>query len=365
MRLSWTRTTFLPPAAAFVLQRALLAAVAWANHDDPFRATTWARWDSTFYLQIASSGYLPVESCRPETHYPATAWCGNAGWFPGYAWLAGAVAQPFGASPATAAVWISALAQLACLVVLWILLNDARQWPALAVAAFFPGNVYMAAIFPVSVTVLGLLGCIGLCWSQKFKRAALAAAAASACYPTGVLLAPVAALWALLHRRWRAGWVVLGALGGVVAVLLVMRSQTGVWDAFARVQAKYSFSGNPLDTLGARLKPLVNPRYRDEKGFVTGLQTLLCGVLVVWLAVRELRQRWTERSSLVVLCVGAFWIAPLALGGRLSLYRSEALLLPVVLLLPGLPRSAQIVFLAAAIGLSVPMASMFFRGVLV
>ena len=139
------------------------------------------------------------------------------------------------------------MAQLACLILVWVTLDDARRWPALALAAFFPGNVYMAAVFPVSLCALALLCCIRLSWSGMFKRAALAAAAAAACYPTGVLLAPVVGLWALLHRRWRATWVVAGALGGLAAVVLVMRLQTGAWDAFALVQAKYAYSGNLLD----------------------------------------------------------------------------------------------------------------------
>src|SRR5256885_10528768 len=140
------RTRLLAPFLAFLLERVLLAGVAIANHYDPFSAGTWTRWDSVFYLQIASVGYLPVEHCRSESHYPPTAWCGNAAWFPGYAWLIGAVAHLPGLAPATAAVWVSALAQIACLVLVWVLLDDTRQWPALALAAFFPGNVYMAAV---------------------------------------------------------------------------------------------------------------------------------------------------------------------------------------------------------------------------
>ena len=59
------------------------------------------------------------------------------------------------------------------------------------------------------------------------------------------------------------------------------------------------------------------------------------------------------------------WLAPLTMGGNLSLYRSEALLLPAVFLVPALPRWLQISLLAAAVVLSIPMAALFFRGVLV
>lgn len=72
-----------------------------------------------------------------------------------------------------------------------------------------------------------------------------------------------------------------------------------------------------------------------------------------------------ERYSLILLYLGAFWLVPLTMGGTLSLYRSEAMLMPGVLLLPKLPRGMQIAFFGAAVILTIPMASMFFRRVLV
>ncbi len=354
-----------PPVVAFAAQRGVLIAVAFASGFNPFHADAWAKWDSAFYLHIAASGYLPPEPCPPESHYPATAWCGNTGWFPGYPWLAAAIARLSSAQIGAAAVFVSAAAQLTCLILIWRMLDDDRQWPALALAAFCPGNVYLSAVFPLSCCLAAALACIALCWSGRHALAAVAAACSALCYPLGVLLAPVIAAWALLHRRWRALLSAGGALAGFLAVLATMKVQTGAWDAFTRVQAKYAFSGDPLDALGARLKPLVNRRYRDEKGVVTALQTLISTTLVVGLFLDGLRRRWSERSSLVLLYVAAFWLVPLAVGGRLSLYRSEALLLPAALLVPTLGRTLQLVLAVAAVALSVPMAWLFFRGVLV
>ena len=60
-----------------------------------------------------------------------------------------------------------------------------------------------------------------------------------------------------------------------------------------------------------------------------------------------------------------FWAAPLTLGGQLSLYRTELLLLPAALLVLSLPKPLQRAFLVAAVAVSVPMDILFFRGVLV
>ena len=175
----------LPPFGAFLLQRAVLAAVAWACGYNPFAASSWVRWDSGIYLMIAQVGYRPPVHCPPESHVPTTAWCGNTGWFPGYPWLVAAVAHR-GLPSELAAVLVSALAQLGCLLLVWNLLEDERQWPALGLAAFFLGNVYLAAVFPVSLFLLAALACIGWCWTGRFAlcspgRCSIAAGGRSWC----------------------------------------------------------------------------------------------------------------------------------------------------------------------------------------
>lgn len=351
-----------PPLLAFLLQRLVLCAVALASGLNPFASPAWVRWDSGHYLTIAASGYSRLYPCPPESGYPAEALCGNAGWFPGYPLLI----RMLGGSPGAGAL-LSALFQLLCLMVIWRLL-DARgpRWPALLLAAFFPGNVYMAAVFPVSLVSLAVLACLGLCLAGRFGAAAVAAAVAAAAYPTGVLLAPVVAVWALLHRRHRALLVPLGALAGYAAVLALLQKEAGRWDAYYLLQRKYGYRiGLPFDALFARLKPLVNRRYRTGLAAATAAQALFSTLLMLGVAVAAARNPRAERTTLPLLCAGAFWLAPLMLGGNLSLYRAEALLLPAVLLVPALPRAAQLLLAAAAAAISVPMAAQFFSGALV
>jgi hypothetical protein len=346
---------------AVLLQRAVLGATAWACGYDPLSPSTWARWDSSYYLDIAAAGYQPLRHCWPETHYPAAAWCGNAGWFPGFPWALSALHHA-GVPLPLAAVLVPLAAQLGCIWLLWDWLGGSLA--ALLFAAFFPGNVYLAAAFPVSLFLFGALLLLRGCANERPLLAAAGGALAAVTYPTGVLLAPVALAWGAWRRKRAAVWAAAGVLGGFVCVLAALQMQAGAWDAYFRIQAHYGYkAGFFADALFARLKPLVNPRYRDAKGFVTGLQTLLCAALVVLVALRALRAGTRER--LVALYVAAFWLAPLTLGGPLSLYRAEALLLPGAALLPDAPRPVQAGFAAAAVGLSIPMGVLFFRGILV
>ena len=66
---------------------------------------------------------------------------------------------------------------------------------------------------------------------------------------------------------------------------------------------------------------------------------------------------WRERPALAAYCL-LYWAFPLCLGGKLSLYRAEALLAPIVVMLPA--RAATLLLLAAGpIAFAMDMA--FFR----
>jgi hypothetical protein len=324
------------PIAALLIARLVSGAAAVWVGLNPLRAETWVRFDSNLYLEIARKGYT-LFTCPPESGYPPSQWCGNAGWFPLYSWLGpGAL--------------LSLALEAAFLVLLWRLLLQERSFGALVLAALFPGSIYQQAVFPVSL----LLVC-AVCFLAGIERgrdapAAVAGALGAMSYPTGLLLAPVA-----VARR--AIWPALAVIAGAAVVLAVMRHQTGRWDAALLVQSKYSYAYGfgPLDTLFSRLKPLVNARYRTPATFAAGAQTLLV-LSTLALSARS----WRARPAVAAYCL-LYWAFPLCLGGKLSLYRAEALLAPMVVLLP--PRAASLLLLAAA-PIAFAMDVAFFRGAL-
>jgi hypothetical protein len=320
-----------PPLVALLAARALSGAAALYTGVNPLLESSWERWDSALYLTIAQSGYF-LQQC------PEAKACGNAGWFPLYAWL-------LRLAPVAL---LSLCFEFALLLALWNLLLRRRRFLALLLAAIFPGFIYQQAVFPISLT---LLCTIAFLWMlrRRPRLAALPGALAAMSYPTGALLAPIA----LVRRKPLAA---LGVLAGLFLVLLVMRVETGRWDAYLLVQSRYAFGFAPVDALFGRLKPIVNARFRDPKSLSTALQTLFV-LLLMALALR----RW-RRQPLLALHALAFWMFPLCVGGRLSLHRAESLLAPMVSLLP--PRwLPALLLVASAIGFAVCVA--FFRGTLV
>ena len=382
-----------PPVVAFVLVRMLLAlALARAT---PFasvwQGSTWARWDSGHYLNIAQHGY----DYFPCPHDAARA-CGNAGWMPGYPYLMAplvrAIASTAGergvdARPAAIGAGVSAAFCLLTLVWLWIFFLkcklDLHSGVALLFFAVAPGAVYQHAVFPVSMFLfLALVQAVCL-FRGRWVWAGLCGALAAFTYSTGFLLAPVAAACAAIFQtgtlrvRLRASLLSGGISAlGFLAVLVLHQLQLGVWDAFVQVQAKYGHGmHNPMDTWLGATHAL--PQGGSTSAQIISIQTvfvgatlvLALGALVVFL--RRGRRLPAADSSQAAPEIWAivyalpFWCMPLIMGAGVSMYRAESLLAPLAILLRSTKVAVAVLWLAFAGWLFLRMAELFFNGTLI
>lgn len=319
-------------------------------HESPFHAATWAHWDSAHYLSIAEHGY-DVHRCRPhETPKPHT-WCGNAAWFPLYPWLI-AVVHALGISALVAGVAVSWFFAAVLLVLL------GRIPPlALAYAAFAPGYVYNYAVFPLSTLLAAVVTFLGAVRTRRWTLAAVAGFLAGLAYPIGVLVLPIVGL---AYVGWTTRKVIPTALATVPpllafgVVILVQRAQTGRWTAFFDVQRSY---GHGLHDPFA-----LTWNYIKEIGLRWGAapfwQTLLVTIVVVLVIVLGRRQ------PLLVLYAIVAWLAPLT-QANVSVWRSQAALLPVAPVVGRFPRYLAAAIVAAAILVGFATARLYFEGGLV
>lgn len=171
-------------------------------------------------------------------------------------------------------------------------------------------------------------------------------------YPTGVLLAPIAAAWMLLRRRWNA-WPLIGVSLGYLAVLAVFHVQTGAWNAQFLAHSHYDLGFAPVRFILSRLLPLFGV------GGVGTRATAAQTVLVFIMMCLALPRSWRTLSG--IYCA-AFWALPYVVGGQVSLYRAEAVLVPLAVLVP--PR-ARLPLLAAAVPISMIVSAQFFRAILI
>jgi hypothetical protein len=327
----------------------------------PFAPSTWSRWDSGLYLDIARHGYTLFHCSAP--YDPAHDWCGNAGWFPAYPWLLRAL-HTIGLPLTASAVAVSWIFSAGTIVLSWFTFLRARPAFAsigcLAFMAFAPGQVFFYAIYPLSMLTFLVVAHLWLLTQDRWAAAGIAGAAAALTYPLGVMVIPAAALWLVLSARpFRSVVTVVGlTLLGPLVLVVDQKLEVGRFDAYLLVQKKYGHA------LQDPLAPVINAfsALHDTRDVQTIFVALVVVSALTWLAV------WRRRASSSDLLIGiwsfASWLLP-NLQANLSLVRSQAALAPIALLLRRFPRPILALCVAMAIGLSVPVTRLFLDGKLV
>jgi hypothetical protein len=245
-----------------------------------------------------------------------------------------------------------------------------QRYVLLVAVAFFPGSVYYGAIFPISLAVLGCMSALALLRRHRLLPAGIAAGLGAAAYPPVLLIAVLGlAVFRLAEprRRWRDALlftapVVIAGLAVEAAIWI----STGRWNAFFLAQEHYNYSARSalsayLDRLGALFDGTVERR--DGPPLQTVLVLSVIGVAALVLVMHRRTVRRIE--WMVGLLVLALWIVPLVLGGQLAIYRSEALLAPVVVLLRRVPLAVMAVFAVAATAVAAVMDYLFFANYLI
>jgi hypothetical protein len=340
----------------------------------PLDTESWGRWDTGWYRTIAQDGYS-LARCIDVPNRTSEDYCGAAGWFPGFPYLMRVVADVTGSSVDTAGRAIAVVALTVMFAVLWFGFLAKRPLtqsaPAMVLAAAFPAGVYYGAIFPVSIVTASMIGALALMQRQRWLAAGICAMAATIAYPSGLMFGAAALvplldprIGSLRQRVGAAARVAVPVAVAYLAVLANLERAVGRWDGWFRVQESYGYEPTwPTTTVLDQLRFIPDP----ETSAWIGVETLFILVVVVtcvWIGVRS----WHVLGSgeRAVLFVGfALWLPPLVLGGDLSLYRAESLLVVSVVLLGRLRPPAIWAFALAAIPIAYNMAQLFFAGVLI
>jgi hypothetical protein len=361
----------LPPFLAAFLMFAAYAVAVRASGSTLFAIDTWFKWDSGHYFDIAHKGYELMDCAGIPPHHPGQ-WCGNTAWFPGYPYLVRGVHLLTSIDTKLVAVIVSQFFAVVSLTLIWNLFLSRRNFPLLLLCAFAPGTYYFLLIFPMSMTMCFMLVTLWAQRQQDYLLAFLAGTVAGFTYPSGMWLAGGLAA-GLLFEHWRGrrprlrAWLpVAGPIVGFCLVLLEHQLVLGVWNAFFLNEEKYQLGiNNPVTALYQRLAYV----WALKPGWPAAFQSLIAAVIVVTAGVSAARAVWrrTEEPGDVAVAVQGltYWVLPLALGGGLSVFRSESLLVPAVTGLQRIARLAVVVLLLAAITIWIMMATEFARGSLV
>ena len=335
-----------------------------------FAIDTWFKWDGGHYYSIAHTGY-ELRDCAGIPGFHPGQWCGNSGWFPGYPYLFRIVHRLTGADTRVVAVLVSQTFTVLSVVLIWNVFLARRNLLLLLLCAFAPGTYYFLVIFPMSMTMCFMLITLWAHRQHDYLLALLAGIVVGFTYPSGLWLSgPLAST--LLAEHWRGRrprhleWLAAaGPVIGFALVLLDHQLSVGAWNAFFLTQEKYQHGiHNPVSVLLERFANLFSWR----QGWQVALQSGMAAVLVfagAASAARALRHRQEQPGDVAVAAHGlVYWLLPLVLGGGVSTYRAESLLVPAVTGLQRTSRVALVVLLLAAITIWMIMATEFAKGFL-
>jgi hypothetical protein len=374
-----------PPLGAFVAGWTLIASRAPKGWTSTFDPATFNHWDADQYLSIAKHGYRASAQCHTTPAFPN---CGNVTWFPGYPGLVRVLASTHIGYPAAALV-IAWICWYLTLLMVWVLSrdNDAtrgrtpRRIACLTLAAVFPGQVYFAALFPISLLTFTVFLCVWLATRASSAtratavRTSVVGAVAGLTYPLALAAAPALVVGAFVTRSRHARITMFAGAAAVVAgfglVLGYAQLRVGMWNAyFVTERHEYGVKvHDPLTLLEVRYRQLLHPasswfRITTQQGALATL--LVAEALVVTIPLLVRARRAADLTDLTLLGTAFIaWLIPYVGAGGLSIYRSEACLIVLVPLLRRVPLWEIAALVGAATLVAYHMAPLFFSNALI
>jgi hypothetical protein len=186
----------------------------------------FGRWDTWFYLRIASFGYQPV----------AQGWAHEAAFFPLYPMLIRGVSELTALPLFFSALLVSWVCFALAVRSLYRLFEEVagERTAAWATAALlmFPGSLFLTTAYTESLFLLLSTTAIRFARQRAFGLAGVAAALAALTRPNGVLLVVALGieLWRAWRRRERLGWAWGCVLLPVAALALHAGLMAQVYD---------------------------------------------------------------------------------------------------------------------------------------
>ncbi len=200
------------PVGIFLASRAVTFAVAHAARvvEPQPLSHLLSRWDGAHYLNIVAHGY----PATPPSGSGEAAQTVHA-FFPGYPLLVRALRAATGLAPVPAGVVVNIAMATVAAAVIWLLardlLADKVATRAVLLFSFFPGAYVLGMVYSEGTFLALAAGCLLALHRRQWLVAGLAAAAAGATRPTGLVLALCCAWAAVVALRRRREWLALVA----------------------------------------------------------------------------------------------------------------------------------------------------------
>jgi hypothetical protein len=295
------------PVLAFLAWRAVHAAVVLA-FGGGLGQTTYA-FDAAYYLSLLRDGYQ-----LPAGGYDEFS---NVAFFPGLAWVTGALQLVLRNEAVTTAVVANGLA-LASFVGVWAAVrawteDDGIARRAVVGLALLPTSYYLWMYYSEGLLVAASASAVWCSRTERNWRAALLLVVAATSRVVGVLVGPVLAAVRVVRLRRVDGVAVLHVASSAVGFALVLARQAVEVDdplGWSRAQEAWGRElAPPWVPLWAAVVDLFDTLPDLAEGVGLDLATVaVVGALVGALVVGARRNHWPPEAAALAL---TFWFVPL------------------------------------------------------
>jgi hypothetical protein len=248
-----------------------------------------------------------------------------------------------------------------------------RTFMLMAIAAAWPGAVYLHAAFPIVLYLVLSAGYIDNLLRGRYVRAAAWGCIAAIAYSTGFFLALLAGPL-LLFRYWGKWKELLKSLVAPVSVLaslgiflLVQWKMTGIPFAFFVTQSKYGHGINsPLKMLGIlweRAQKAVNFDQAFPDYFAVGMTILVLTAFVY--SVHLWRLKCKEDAIFSASFLLLFWLVPMSMSPYLAFHRQAIAGANWIRLMPRMNTWVLIGLLILSIAVAVYLNRLFMMNLLI
>jgi hypothetical protein len=339
------------------------AANRWRIYNNEFLDLP-ARWDTGWYLTIATEGYRYLPDARADFQQ-------NIAFFPAFPMAMRYLSTVLGRQPVWAGVGISLVAFYLALTYFLrlarsLLKDEDQAVTAAMLLAAYPFAVYFSAAYTEGLFLLTLMGAVYHFHQNQLVRAAFWGFLCGLTRPNGSLLSIVLAMMAVAPMwdsiRWRP--ILPPPPGWRVIIQRILAAGSPGFGMLAFSAFIYRLTGNPFmwttqNVAWGRVYRGLDSIVADRVGFITdngfysyaSTQTIdffyLLAVLLAVAAVWPVYRRWGLPFATFILIT---ILPPMSAGGLLSMGRVTSVLFPVFLWMgaavPARHRTAWIVTFA-------------------
>jgi hypothetical protein len=336
----------------------------------------FTHWDSALYISVAQEGHTLFDCNYPNNPQ----WCGNAGWSPLYPLLMRLLHEISNWSIECCGVVLSAIFYFLYVEYMARLMNlekiSVNAVVSLLLCSFFPGFIYLHAVFPLSLCLFLIVAFVYYLRSKKYLSCGILAMLLSWSYASGVfLLLPIGIYFLgiqIYEKRtpWRES--MMTGLPSVFGLLMLYGYDywaTNHWDAMFLVQKKYAHGFYSIITMIRERWGRLIDHILDPNGIIQ-LQIFFVFILVFWLLRKifgEIKNGVMYKPELLfyVGLILAYWFLPFSMGLEISLYRGSIMLAVLLLLWNNKNVDFKVMLLLSFLIFAIPMIAYFYKDIMI